>query len=77
MTWGALTYIKRMMANYQQIFGEPVPSRPIHAPLEPGDHPELDETPLIEGQEVKNYWQMIGKCSGQWHLAESISWVQQ
>ncbi len=67
LTWGSHTYVKRMMANYEQMFGEPVPKREIHAPLEPGDHPELDESELLPGPGIKIYWQMIGEM--QWAVA--------
>jgi hypothetical protein len=61
LTWGAFTYVKRMMANYQQIFKEPVPKHEVHAPLEPGDHPESDDSPLLDEAGIKIYWQMIGE----------------
>jgi len=55
LIWGAHTYVKRMMANYEKMFGEPVPKREIHAPLDPSDHPELDSTPLCTTEEMKTY----------------------
>jgi len=67
LTWGAQTYVKRMLDNYQKMFGEPVPKREIHAPLDPADHPELDSTELCNLEEVKNYWSMIGEL--QWAVA--------
>jgi hypothetical protein len=67
LTWGATTYVKRMLTNYELIFGESVPKREIHAPLDPGDHPEIDESPLLEEAEIKIYWQMIGEL--QWAVS--------
>ena len=49
------------------MFKEEVPKREVHAPLEPGDHPELDDSPLLEGQDIKHYWQMIGEL--QWAIS--------
>eukprot|EP00957_Ditylum_brightwellii_P009705 731525-Ditylum_brightwellii.AAC.1 len=35
LPWGVQTYVKKMMASYEQLFGEPVPKQEVHAPLEP------------------------------------------
>ena len=67
LTWGSHTYVKRMLVNYEQLFGEPVPNREVHAPLEPGDHPELDDSELLDASGIKQYWQMIGEM--QWCVA--------
>eukprot|EP00957_Ditylum_brightwellii_P150225 11439783-Ditylum_brightwellii.AAC.1 len=32
---GAQTYMKRMLASHEQLFGEPMPKQEVHAPLEP------------------------------------------
>ena len=43
ITWGLVRYIQKILDQYGRMFGEPVKdSHKIHAPLEPGDHPELD-----------------------------------
>jgi len=63
LTWGAQTHVKRMLASYEQLFGEPVPKQEVHAPLEPGDHPEVDDSPLLDMEDIKKYWQMIGEIS--------------
>ena len=52
--------MKRMLASYEQLFGEPVPKQEVHAPLETGDHPEIDDSPLLDMEDIKKYWQMIG-----------------
>eukprot|EP00957_Ditylum_brightwellii_P023222 1752520-Ditylum_brightwellii.AAC.2 len=56
-----------MLASYEQLFCEPVPKREVHAPLEPGGHPEIDDSPLLNMEDIKNYWQMIGEM--QWTVA--------
>eukprot|EP00957_Ditylum_brightwellii_P181954 13862248-Ditylum_brightwellii.AAC.1 len=53
-----------MLASYEQLFCEPVPKREVHAPLEQGDHPEIDDSPLLDIEDIKKYWQMIGEM--QW-----------
>eukprot|EP00957_Ditylum_brightwellii_P077228 5868827-Ditylum_brightwellii.AAC.1 len=67
LTWGAQTYVKRMLAEYEELFGEPVPKCEVHASLEPVDHPEIDDTPLLDMEDVKTYWQIIGEM--QWAVA--------
>eukprot|EP00957_Ditylum_brightwellii_P176680 13457126-Ditylum_brightwellii.AAC.1 len=64
LTWGAQTYMKRMLASCEQLFSEPVPKREVHALLEPGDHPEIDDSHLLDMEDIKKYWQMIGEM--QW-----------
>eukprot|EP00957_Ditylum_brightwellii_P149331 11372813-Ditylum_brightwellii.AAC.1 len=61
LTWGAQNYVKRMLANYEQFFGETVSKREVHVPLESGDHPEIDDSLLLDMECIKKYWQMIGK----------------
>lgn len=46
LTWGPTTFVIKMLLKYEHMFGEPVPKRSIHAPLEPGDHHESDLSPL-------------------------------
>lgn len=41
--------------------------REIHAPLEPGDHPELDLSPLCNEQEIEIYQSMVGDM--QWAVS--------
>ena len=67
LTWGSLTYVKWMLVNCKVLFGVEVPKSEIHAPLESGDHPELDDSPLLGAQDIRNYWQMIGEL--QWAVA--------
>ena len=67
LTWGAQTYVKRMMVNYEKMFSEPVPKCEIHAALDPSNHPELDSTDFCDAEEIKLYWSMIGEL--QWAVA--------
>eukprot|EP00957_Ditylum_brightwellii_P124251 9471258-Ditylum_brightwellii.AAC.1 len=66
LTQGAQTYVKRMLVSYEQLFGELVPKQEVHAPLEPGDHPEIDDSPLLDMEDVKKYWQILGEM--QWAI---------
>eukprot|EP00957_Ditylum_brightwellii_P152042 11577320-Ditylum_brightwellii.AAC.1 len=67
LTWGAQIYVKRMLASYEQLFGEPVPKREVHASLEPNDHHKIDDPPLFDMEDIKKYWQMIWEM--QWAVA--------
>jgi hypothetical protein len=67
LTWGATTYVKWMLESYVQLFGEPVPKRTVTVPLPENDHPELDDSLLLDENGVKKYWQMIGEM--QWAVA--------
>ena len=60
LTWGSHTFVKKMLLKYEKMFGEPVPKQEVHAPLEPGDHPELDESPLCNDAQILQYQSMIG-----------------
>ena len=65
MTWGAVRYIQKILDQYEKIFGEKVKNgRRIHAPLEPGDHPELDTTELCDDDDKAKYMSMVGSL--QW-----------
>jgi hypothetical protein len=51
-------YITKMMDNYERMFGGP--PKEASSPLEKGDHPELDNSPLCNNDEIKQYQSMIG-----------------
>lgn len=59
-------YIDRMVATYEQIFGEK-PSMKVSSPLEKNDHPELDDTDLCDPEEVKQYQSIVGSL--QWAVS--------
>ena len=56
-------YVEKILSNYERLFGEP-PKRIFHSPLEKGDHPELDESELLQEEDVKTYQSLIGSL--QW-----------
>ena len=55
-------YITKMMEYYERTFNQ----KPKFAtsPLEPGDHPELDDSPLLDGPQTTVYMSLIGQL--QW-----------
>eukprot|EP00957_Ditylum_brightwellii_P176923 13476527-Ditylum_brightwellii.AAC.1 len=53
--------METMLASYEQLFVEPVPKQEVHAPLEPGDHSEIDDSLLLDTEGIKKYWQIIGE----------------
>ena len=67
LTWGSTTFVKKMFLKYEKMFGEPIGKSQIHAPLEPGDHPELDESRLCDDKEQRQYMSMVGDM--QWAVA--------
>ena len=58
LAWGAKTYIKRMLDNYQLMF-EDLP-RKYSSPMESGDSPELDASKELDIDGIKKYQSMIG-----------------
>ena len=44
---------------YEQLSGEPPPKK-INAPLDPKDHPELDNTDLLDDVGMQLYWKLLG-----------------
>jgi hypothetical protein len=59
-------YIKNMAENYARIFGEK-PKQTVMSPLEKGNHPELDDTPLLDLEGIQNYQSIMG--SAQWAIS--------
>ena len=56
---GPHTFAKKMFLMYKKMFGEEVPKSEIHSSLEPGGHPELDESRLCTPEEQSHYLNMI------------------
>ena len=52
-------YIEKMIANYERLFGE-APKTNVYAPLEKGDHPEMDTSELLDQGQIKVYQSLIG-----------------
>jgi hypothetical protein len=59
-------YIERMADNYARICRER-PKLTIMSPLEKGDHPELDDTLLLDAEGIQNYQSLRG--SAQWAIS--------
>ena len=59
-------YIDRMVATYEQIFGEK-PCTKVSSPLEKNDHPELDDTELCDAEGVRQYQSIVGSL--QWAVS--------
>ena len=51
-------YILKMLDNYERIFG--VKPKQFASPLVKGDHPETDDSPLLEIEGIKIYQSLIG-----------------
>ena len=56
-------YIEKMIASYVDMFGTK-PAQTITSPLEKGDHPELDTSPLLDEKGIAMYQSLIGSL--QW-----------
>jgi len=59
-------YIDRLVQSYERMFGEK-PSTKIYSPLEKGDHPELDESELLDATRLQQYQSLIGSL--QWTIS--------
>jgi hypothetical protein len=58
LAWGAQAYIKKMLTNYNQLFGT-LPKE-YSSPMEEGDHPELDLSPELDQDGIRLYQSLIG-----------------
>src|SRR6187200_268894 len=58
-------YIEKITASYEKMFGEK-PSAKMYLPLERGDHPELDDTELLDATSIQQYQSLIGSL--QWAI---------
>ena len=63
---GPRKYIERMESAYKTLFGA-APSQKFQSPLEKGDHPELDESPLLDADGMAKYQSLIGTL--QWCIS--------
>ena len=63
--YSAQTHIKRMVENYKLMYGEP--PKEAHSPMEKGDQPELDDTPLCGPDDIKKFQSIIGAV--QWTIS--------
>ena len=53
-------YIEKLKETYVRLF-DTEPSKGHKTPLEKNDHPELDTSDILEGQEVNDYLTMVGQ----------------
>ena len=63
---GPKKYIDRTVDEYRRLYGEN-PSRKCNSPLEKGDHPELDESELLDDDGIHQYQSLIGSL--QWAIS--------
>src|SRR5687767_7105069 len=56
---GSSTYIKMCLTTYEQLFEESPPKK-INCPLDSKDHPELDETDILDDVGMHLYWKLLG-----------------
>ena len=59
LCFGPKKYIGRMVDQYKVLFGQ-APSQRVHSPLEKNDHPELDDTELLDDDGIAKYQSLIG-----------------
>ena len=53
-------YIEKLKESYVRLFNTE-PSKGLKTPLEKNDHPKLDTSEILEGQEVNHYLTMVGQ----------------
>ena len=68
-------YIEKMMDNYKRLFGS-LPKK-AKTPLEPGDHPELNTSPLLDKEKTRLYQSLIGALQwviqiGRWDVSTAV-----
>ena len=56
-------YIEKLKETYVRLFNTE-PSKVLKTPLEKNDHPELDTSDILEGQQVNHYLTIVGQL--QW-----------
>ena len=68
-------YIEKMMDTYIRIFKSP--PKPASSALVSGDHPELDDSPLLDGPGITTYMSLIGQLGwlincGNIHVIQAV-----
>ena len=58
--------IEKMMDSYQGMLGSP-PSTRVFSPLKANEHPELDESELLDAKGIQQYQSLIGML--QWAIS--------
>ena len=59
-------YNEKLKESYIRLFNTE-PSKGLKTPLEKNDHPELDTSDILEGQQINHYLTLVGQ--GQWIIA--------
>jgi hypothetical protein len=62
LCFGPKKYIEKMVDAYMRMFGSK-PTSKVTSPLEKNDHPELDDTELLDDHGIAKYQLIIGH----WH----------
>ena len=52
-------YIDRLATSYEKMSNEK-PSVKMYSPLEKGDHPELNDSKLLDAEGIQQYQKLIG-----------------
>jgi Reverse transcriptase (RNA-dependent DNA polymerase) len=58
LAWGASTYVKKMLINFETMFG--AKPKEASSPMVEKDHPELDTTDELDETGIKQYQSLIG-----------------
>jgi hypothetical protein len=66
LCFGPKKYIEKMEDAYQRLFGSK-PKHTVTSPLEKNDHPELDETELLDNDGISRFQSLIGQL--QWAVS--------
>ncbi|HEY9709872.1 MAG TPA: reverse transcriptase domain-containing protein, partial [Oculatellaceae cyanobacterium] len=59
-------YIGRLIQSYEQMFGKK-PSLKVYSPFDKGDHPELDNSELLDKTRIEQYQSILGSL--QWAIS--------
>lgn len=70
-------FINKMAVGYEQMFNEPMTGRKIQSPLSPNDHPELDNSSLLDEDDIQKYQSLIGSLQwlitlGRWDIQTQV-----
>jgi hypothetical protein len=58
LAWGASSYIKKILDSYEKMFGEK--PKEYSSPMMERDHPELDTSPELDEDGIRQYQSLIG-----------------
>ena len=60
LSWGSNTYIKKILGQFERLFPDIKLGRCVSTLLEPGDHPELDNSESLDDKSIRLYQSLIG-----------------